>query len=304
VTVQAMVFGNRGYASGTGVAFTRDPSTGGRGLYVDFLNNAQGEDVVSGGVDPDSGEELMRSLPAVHRQLLEFGRILENHFTDMQDMEFTVEGGKLYLLQTRSGKRTPLAAVRIAVDLAEEGIIEKATVLDRIRSIALESLRLPELEIPPDQQPLVRGEVASIGSLSGRLAISSDSARKLKRDGSTVILVRPETRTEDLEGIIHADGIVTARGGRTSHAAVVARHLGKACITGCSRLEIDEVRAKVRASGIELVEGDWISMDGHTGGVYSGRFESKLRGEDPVVEKAREWARELGHEDHPLLHAG
>jgi len=301
VTVQAMVFGNHGYASGTGVAFTRNPSTGDRGLYVDFLVNAQGEDIVSGGVDPDSGDELMRSLPSIHQQLLEFGRILENHFGDMQDMEFTVEEGKLYLLQTRVGKRTPLAAVRIALDLAEEGIIDRKTALDRLRHISARSVRQPRLEIPPDAQPLVTGEVASLGSLSGRLAVSSEGARKLKRQGEPVILVRPETRTEDLEGIISADGIVTARGGRTSHAAVVARHLGKACITGCSRLEIDEAGQMVRAGGRALAEGEWISMDGRSGGVYPGRFESRHEEEDPVVEEARKWARDLGYGDHPLL---
>jgi pyruvate,orthophosphate dikinase len=296
-----MVFGNYGYASGTGVAFTRNPSTGDSGLYADFLLNAQGEDIVGGGVDPDRGEELARSLPAVHRQLLEFGRMLENHFADMQDMEFTVEAGSLYLLQTRSGKRTGLAAVRIALDLADEGILDRAQALEQIRSFSLHGIHQPELEIPEGTQPLVRGEVASIGSLSGRLALSSEGARRFKRDGDPVILVRPETRTEDLEGIIQSDGIVTARGGRTSHAAVVARHLGKACITGCSRLEIDESQALVRVGARALKEGDWISMDGRSGGVYSGRFESRLRQEDPVVKKARAWARELGFKDHPLL---
>ena len=157
------------------------------------------------------------------------------------------------------------------------------------------------LEIPDDVQALVTGEVASIGSLSGRLALSSESAGTLKGQKGLVSLVRPETRTEDLEGIIKSDGIVTARGGRTSHAAVVARHLGKACITGCSRLEIDEDRHEVRVGSTHLREGDWISMDGRTGNVYPGHFESRLQEEDPVVEKARRWARELGQDDHPLL---
>lgn len=301
VTVQSMVFGNRGFASGTGVAFTRNPATGGRGLYVDFLLNAQGEDIVGGGVDPDSGEELMRSMPAIHQQLLEYGRILENHFADMQDMEFTVEEGRLYLLQTRIGKRTALAAVKIALDLADEGIIDRRTALERLKYITAESVRQPSLEIPEDLEALVSGEVASLGSLSGRMALSSEGAATLKSQGRPVILVRPETRTEDLEGIIQADGIVTARGGRTSHAAVVARHLGKACITGCSRLEIDGEQQEIRVGSEVLHEGDWISMDGRTGNVYSGRFESRLQEEDPVVEKARSWARELGQDDHPLL---
>ena len=301
VTVQAMVFGNHGHASGTGVSFTRNPSTGDRGLYVDFILNAQGEDIVSGGVDPDSGEELMRSLPAVYQQLVEMGRMLENHFTDMQDIEFTVEEGHLYLLQTRSGKRTPLAAVRIARDLVEEGIIDKATALARLREMSLKNLRQPALEISPDSKPLARGEVASIGSLSGRIALSSEAARKLKRDGEPVVLVRPETRTEDLEGIIQSDAIITARGGRTSHAAVVARHLGKVCITGCSPLEILEAGSAVRAGAVELAEGDWVSIDGRTGNVYTGKFESRLEEEDPSIGEVRQWARELGQADHPIL---
>jgi pyruvate,orthophosphate dikinase len=240
-------------------------------------------------------------MPAVHQQLLEYGRILENHFADMQDMEFTVEEGRLYLLQTRVGKRTALAAVRIALDLADEGIIDRKTALQRLRSISPESVRQPSLEIPEELGALVSGEVASLGSLSGRLALSSEGAATLKSQGHPVILVRPETRTEDLEGIIQSDGIVTARGGRTSHAAVVARHLGKACITGCSRLEIDGERHEMQVGSEVLREGDWISMDGRTGNVYSGRFESRLQEEDPVVEKARSWARELGQNDHPLL---
>ncbi|MGQ9589436.1 MAG: pyruvate, phosphate dikinase [Planctomycetota bacterium] len=304
VTVQAMVFGNRGYASGSGVAFTRNPSVGTRGLYVDFLWNAQGDDIVSGGVDPDSGEELLRYLPGVHQKLLEYGRILENHFRDMQDMEYTVEEGGLYLLQTRRGKRTALAAVQIALDLAEEGIIDRAEALRRIRGIPPDAVRQPELQIPEGAVPLVQGEVASIGSVSGRVALSSEAARKFKREGAPVVLVRPETRTEDLEGIIQADAIVTSRGGRTSHAAVVARHLGKACVVGCSRLEIDEGARVVRAADREIREGEWISVDGRTGGVYAGRFESRMREEDPAVEKARAWARELGLSDHPLLGAG
>ena len=301
VTVQAMVFGNYGHSSGTGVAFTRNPSTGTRGLYADFLLNAQGEDIVGGGVDPDGGEELARTMPAVHRQLLEFGRMLENHFTDMQDMEFTVQEGRLFLLQTRGGKRTPLAAVRIAVDLAEEGIIDRPKALERLAEVDLDHVRQPRLEIPQWVQPMVRGEVASVGSLSGRIALSSERARRMKRDGDPVILVRPETRTEDLAGIIASDGIITARGGRTSHAAVVARHLGKACFTGCSSLEIDEAGGLLRVAGREFREGDWISMEDRTGGIFADRYESRLEDEDPALLKAREWARELCLTDHPIL---
>jgi pyruvate,orthophosphate dikinase len=301
VTVQAMVFGNRGHSSGTGVAFTRNPSTGGRELYVDFLLSAQGEDIVSGGVDPDGGEELIRGFPAVHQSLLEYGRILESHFADMQDIEFTVEEGKLYLLQTRSGKRTSLAALRIALDLAEEGVIDRAAALDRLRSLSPSALRQHVLDVREGEEPLASGEVASLGSISGRVAFGSETAKNLKRQGDPVILVRPETRTEDLQGIIQSDGIVTARGGRTSHAAVVARHLGKACITGCSAVAIDESRGLLSAGGKTVAEGDWISLDGRTGGVFQGRFESRLEEEDPIVEKARSWARELGQEDHPLL---
>jgi len=301
VTVQAMVFGNYGYASGTGVAFTRNPATGDRGLYADFLLNAQGEDIVGGGVDPDRGEELARSLPAVHRQLLEFGRMLENHFSDMQDMEFTVQEGRLHLLQTRSGKRTPLAAVRIAVDLVEEGIIDRPKALERLADVDISRVRQPRLEIPSEEQPLVRGEVASVGSLSGRISLTSERARRLKREGDPVILVRSETRTEDLAGIIAADGIVTARGGRTSHAAVVARHLGKACLTGCAAIELDEEGGTVKIGGREFREGDWLSIDDRRAAIFAGRFESRLEGEDPALLQARQWARESGLKGHPLL---
>ncbi len=267
VTVQAMVFGNRGYASGSGVAFTRNPSTGKRELYVDFLPNSQGDDIVSGGVDPDSGEELLRYLPDVHAKLVEYARILESHFRDMQDMEYTVQEGRLYLLQTRSGKRTALAAVRIALDLAEEGIIEREEALERIRGIPVEAVRLAELRVPPDAVPLATGEVAALGAVVGRMALSSEAARKFRREGAPVVLVRPETRTEDLEGIIEADAIVTSRGGRTSHAAVVARHLGMTCVVGCSRLEVDEEGRAVHAGNRRLAEGEWISVDGRTGAV-------------------------------------
>ncbi|MBI4585107.1 MAG: pyruvate, phosphate dikinase [Planctomycetes bacterium] len=301
VTVQAMVFGNFGHASGTGVAFTRNPSTGERGLYADFLLNAQGEDIVSGGIDPDRGEELMLTFPKLYQQLLEYGRILENYFTDMQDMEFTIQNGKLFLLQTRNGKRTPLAALRIAVDLAEEGIITRATALDRIHEVPFSKIRQPRLELPENINAIARGEVASLGSLSGRIAVNSEQARRLKREGEPVVLVRPETRTEDLPGIIAADGIITASGGRTSHAAVVARHLGKVCLTGCYPLEIDENEDLVRVGSYRFTEGDWISIDGHTGNIYHGRFESRLEEEDPAIEVARRWARELNLRDHPVL---
>jgi pyruvate,orthophosphate dikinase len=186
----------------------------------------------------------------------------------------------------------------------EEGIIDRLQALERLREIPLQGVRQPKLDIPPNVEPVARGEVASIGSLSGKIAVSSEESRRMSRQGVAVILVRPETRTEDLQGIIAADGIITARGGRTSHAAVVARHLGKACITGCSQLEIDEAKETVRAGGVELSQGDWISIDGRTGDIYAGRFESRWEEEeDPAVETIRKWARELGCKNHPLLDA-
>jgi pyruvate,orthophosphate dikinase len=218
-------------------------------------------------------------------------------------MEFTVQEGHLYLLQTRTAKRTPLAALRIAVALADEGVIDRRAALERIAGVDLSRVRQPRLELPEGLVPAARGEVASVGSLFGRIALSSERARRLKREGDPVILVREETRTEDLPGIIAADGILTARGGRTSHAAVVARHLGKACIVGCSPLAIDEAGESVSVGGVVFGEGDWISIDHRTGGVYPGRFESSLEEEDAALFVAREWARELGPTDHPLLHA-
>jgi len=287
VTVQAMVFGNFGYASGTGVAFTRNPATGDRGMYADFLLNAQGEDIVSGGVDPDRGEELERTLPAVHRLLLEYGRMLENHFTDMQDMEFTVQEGKLYLLQTRSGKRTALAALRIAVDMVREGLIGPQQALARLEGIDLAAIR--DRRVAAGARPaLCRAVPASIGVATGEIALDAARAEERAAAGAAVILVRGEMATEDVAGIESARGILTAAGSRTSHAAVVARQLDRVCLVACEALRIDMEARRCAIAGRQFREGEVITLDGRSGEVYAGAVETL---DEPPREYLAEVAR-------------
>jgi len=270
VNVQSMVFGNLGDDSGTGVVFTRNPSTGENVLYGEYLTNAQGEDVVAGVRTPLSIAEMERRLPGIYAQLARTARQLEAHYRDMQDIEFTVERGRLYILQTRSGKRTAQAAVRIAVELARDGVIPKEEAIRRIEVSHLEQLLHRAVDPSATVDVLAQGLPASPGAASGHVVFDADTAAEWARAGKKVILVRPETTPEDIHGVIAAEGVLTARGGMTSHAAVVARGMGKPCVCGCEDIRIDLEQRRFTAGGRAVAEGDIISIDGATGRVMAG----------------------------------
>ncbi|MGT2924583.1 pyruvate, phosphate dikinase [Streptococcus caviae] len=272
VNVQSMVFGNMGDTSGTGVAFTRNPATGEHRLFGEYLINAQGEDVVAGIRTPQSIEVLKEDMPAIYQQFTELTQRLENHYRDMQDIEFTIERGKLYLLQTRSGKRTAKAAIQIVTDLADQGLITKEEAIMRVEPKQLEQLLHPTFDESSLKQAkvLTKGLPASPGAARGKVCFSAEAATRLAKEGEDVILVRQETSAEDIEGMASAKGILTARGGMTSHAAVVARGMGKCCVAGCSDLRVNEVSKTITAGDLLLKEGDTLSLDGSSGNVYLG----------------------------------
>ncbi len=269
VTVQAMVFGNRGLWSGAGVAFSRDPSTGARQAVIDVLFDAQGEDIVSGRSTPEGEDAIERLLPDAASRLRDTLARLEHEFGDVQDVEFTIEDGELWILQTRSAKRTPEAALRFAIDLAEEGLITRAEALQRIADIDLASLCRNELA--DAGEPVASGIGASVGVAAGRVAFDPASAERIAAGGDPVILVRPDTSTADVAGFAVASGIVTAAGGRTAHAALVARQLAKPCVVGCKELEIDGNGRQARLATATIKQGDWLSIDGERGQIYLGR---------------------------------
>ena len=270
VNVQSMVFGNLGSDSGTGVAFTRNPSTGERKLYGEYLLNAQGEDVVAGTRTPRPLEELNNDMPEVYKQFIETCDTLENHYRDMQDIEFTIERGKLYMLQTRTGKRTTPAALRIAVDMVREELITKTEALQRIEPEHLEQLLHWRIDPEAKKDVIATGLPASPGAATGRVVFDPDRAQEMAQAGEKVLLVRPETTPDDIHGIIAAEGILTSRGGMTSHAAVVARGMGKPCVCGCEELRIDLARGRFYIAGTEYSEGDMLSIDGSAGQVILG----------------------------------
>ncbi len=270
VNIVAMVFGNLGDDSGTGVAFTRDPSTGARRFYGEFLVNAQGEDVVAGIRTPLPIEEMATRLPQAYEDLLRTQSLLERHFRDMQDLEFTVERGKLYLLQTRTGKRTAAAAVRIACDLVHEGLISRPEALQRVPANQLDQLLHPVIDRAGKPVALCTGLPASPGAASGIAVFDADTAETRAAHGDAVILVRDETTPEDFHGMVAAKAILTARGGMTSHAAVVARGMGKCAIVGCASIKLDLGNKRFLVGETEIHEGDWITLDGGTGEVFVG----------------------------------
>ena len=278
VNVQTMVFGNKGETSGTGVAFTRNPSTGEKGIFGEYLINAQGEDVVAGVRTPQPISQLEKDLPECYKQFMELAMKLENHFHDMQDMEFTIEEGKLYFLQTRNGKRTAPAAIQIACDLVDEGQITPEEAVCRIEAKSLDQLLHPTF----DPAALKAGEVigqalpASPGAAAGKVCFTADDAKAagIGGKGERVILVRLETSPEDIEGMHAAQGILTVRGGMTSHAAVVARGMGTCCVSGCGDIAMDEENKKFTLAGKEFHEGDYISIDGTTGNIYDGAIKT------------------------------
>ncbi len=294
VNVQTMVFGNKGETSGTGVAFTRNPSTGAKGIYGEYLINAQGEDVVAGVRTPQPISKLAEDLPECYKEFMDLAMKLENHFRDMQDMEFTIEEGKLYFLQTRNGKRTAPAAIQIACDLVDEGMITPEEAVCRIEAKSLDQLLHPTF-VP---EALKAGEVigsalpASPGAAAGKVYFTADEAKDAGKGGrgERVILVRLETSPEDIEGMHAAQGILTVRGGITSHAAVVARGMGTCCVSGCGEIKIDEEAKVFELGGHTFHEGDYISLDGSTGKIYKGDIATQEATVSGNFERIMEWA--------------
>jgi pyruvate,orthophosphate dikinase len=309
VNVQAMVFGNMGDTSATGVAFTRNPSTGEKKLYGEFLINAQGEDVVAGIRTPQEISEAARkeassdkpsmeyTLPKAYAELKRIYNVLERHYRDMQDLEFTVEQGKLWMLQTRSGKRTAKAALRIAVELANEGLISRNDAVLRVDPLSLDQLLHPTIDPRAHRRVIVTGLPASPGAASGEIVFSPDEAAQLKSDGKKVVLVRVETSPEDIHGMHAAEGILTTRGGMTSHAAVVARGMGKPCVSGAGSLRVDYATGTMSAGGKTFKKGDHITVDGSTGQVLAGKvdmIEPQLSGEFATLIGWADKVRRLG----------
>jgi pyruvate,orthophosphate dikinase len=287
VTVQAMVFGNGGARSGAGVAFTRNPATGAKELYLDFLFDAQGEDVVAGARVLSHPELFEERLPEAARDLKEGAFRLESHFRDMQDIEFTVEDGALYFLQTRPAKRTPRAGLRVLFDMVREGMIDAGEGARRAADIDIDAAAITRFD--GEAQAIASGTPASAGVASGRAAFDSTRAAELSRlSADPVILIRPETSTADVAGFAVSGGILTARGGRTAHAAVVARQLGRACVVGCRELAVDEHARRALISGHRLKEGDWVSIDGESGEIFLGqRRIVRARPEEEIAEIKR-----------------
>lgn len=277
VNVQAMVFGNMGDTSGTGVAFTRNPSDGTKVLYGEYLFNAQGEDVVAGIRTPKPISELQKDNEGIYNQFVEISNKLESHYRDMQDLEFTIQKGKLYILQTRNGKRTAQAALKIAIDLVKEGVLSEKEALLKVEPSQLDSLLHPQFNPTSlgKAKLIATGLNASPGAATGRIAFSADRAKELKeKDGLPVILVRQETSPEDIEGMIVASGILTSRGGMTSHAAVVARGMGRCCVAGAGSIRVSEAKKVFEVNGETYKEGQWISLDGSTGKIYGEKVET------------------------------
>ena len=297
VNVQEMVYGNMGNDSGTGVAFTRNPATGEKKLYGEFLMNAQGEDVVAGIRTPQSIDQLKEVMPEVYDQFAKIAEILENHYRDMQDMEFTIERGKLFMLQTRNGKRTAAAALKIAVDLVAEGMVTKEEAIMKVDPKQLDALLHPNFDAKALKKatPIAKGLPASPGAATGRIYFTADDAIEAFKNGEkNIILVRTETSPEDIEGMHASQGILTTRGGMTSHAAVVARGMGTCCVAGCGEIKInEEEKYFVDKSGKRYNEGDWISLDGSTGNVYGERLptvEPEMTGDFATL---MQWADEI-----------
>ena len=292
VNVQSMAFGNMGDDCGTGVAFTRDPATGAKGLFGEFLTNAQGEDVVAGVRTPMKISEMADKFPEAFKQFQDVCHTLEDHYRDMQDMEFTVEHGKLFMLQTRNGKRTAQAALKIACDLVDEGMIDEKQAVKMIDPRNLDTLLHPQFDAKALKAatPMGKGLGASPGAACGKIVFSAEDAVEWAKRGEKVVLVRLETSPEDITGMKSAQGILTVRGGMTSHAAVVARGMGTCCVSGCGDIKMDEANKKFELAGKTFVEGDYISIDGSTGNIYDGiipTVDAKIAGE---FGRVMEWA--------------
>lgn len=295
VNVQSMVFGNLGEESGTGVAFTRNPSTGEKKVFGEFLINAQGEDVVAGIRTPKTIEELKDIMPEVYDQFIDVTKTLEDHYKDMQDIEFTIEKGNLFLLQTRTGKRTAKAAVNIVVDMVNEGVINKEEAIMRINPEQIDQLLHPTFK--PQElkkaKKIAKGLPASPGAATGKVYFTSEEIVEASKKGEKTILVRIETSPEDIEGMVNAEGILTSRGGMTSHAAVVARGMGKCCVAGCGEIKVDENKKLFKIGDIVIKEGEYISLDGNTGNVYEGIIKTQDTELIGSFAKVMQWADEV-----------
>ncbi len=295
VNVQEMVFGNTGEDSGTGVLFTRDPKTGANEVFGEFLFNAQGEDIVAGVRTPLDLKELDDKRPKIYEELIANLNKLEEHYKDMQDVEFTIEDGKLFILQTRTGKRTAHAAVKIAVDMQKDGILDKKEALMRVDTAQIDQLLHPvfDEEALKKAEFVAEGLAASPGAATGRIVFTSERAAEMAEEGEKVLLVRRETSPEDIEGMIAAEGFVTQLGGMTSHAAVVARGMGKSCVAGASALSIKEAEKTLAIAGKTYKEGEFFSIDGSTGKVYAGKIDTKMPEFSEEFETILEWAKEI-----------
>lgn len=293
VNIQAMVFGNLGDDSGTGVAFTRNPSTGEKKLYGEYLINAQGEDVVAGIRTPQPIAALDQDMPDIFKQFAQTCELLETHYRDMQDIEFTVEQGKLWILQTRNGKRTAQAAIKIAVDMVQEGLITKEEALLRIEPGQLDHLLHHRIDPAAKLNIVAAGLPASPGAASGMAVFDADMAEKLGQEGKKLVLVRTETTPDDIHGIMHAQGILTSRGGMTSHAAVVARGMGKPCVCGCEALQIDYNKQEFKIGDLVVKQGDVISIDGATGNILTGEVPMIAPGLSTEFQQLLDWADQI-----------
>ena len=290
-----MAFGNMGDDCGTGVAFTRDPATGNKGLFGEFLTNAQGEDVVAGVRTPMHIAEMEQKFPEAFKKFTEVCHTLETHYRDMQDMEFTVEHGQLYMLQTRNGKRTAQAALKIACDLVDEGMRTEEEAVAMIDPRNLDTLLHPQFDAKALKAatPMGKGLGASPGAACGKIVFTADDAVEWAERGEKVILVRLETSPEDIEGMHAAQGILTVRGGMTSHAAVVARGMGTCCVSGCGEIEIDEEKKEFKLGGYTFHEGDYISLDGTTGKIYKGDIKTNEASVSGDFGRVMGWADEF-----------
>jgi pyruvate,orthophosphate dikinase len=289
VTVQAMVFGNLGPTSGAGVGFTRNPATGANELYVDYLANAQGEDVVAGRLKALGLDELQRRAPTAYRELIDAQGKLEQEFSDMQDFEFTVEEGRLIMLQTRSGKRTPLAALRIAHDLVQERLISPEVAIERLRDTEIDAVEIVSFRNDERLPPLIRGISAGTGVAVGAAVFDPTRAMALQQRGTPTVLVREGAETGDIEALAKAVALVTVQGARTSHAAVVARQLGKPCVVGCRGLVIDPTGRSAAISDRKITEGEMLSVDGDSGAVYRGALEVIRSRPTELIERIHSW---------------
>ena len=292
--VQTMVFGNLGEDSATGVAFTRNPATGDKAFYGEYLRNAQGEDVVAGIRTPEPIDKLKEEMPIIYEELMKIRDLLERHYKDIQDIEFTIERGKLYMLQTRRGKRTALANVKIAVDMVKEGLIDKKEAIRRVTPEDIEQLMHPVIDPNVKAEPIAKGLPASPGAATGKVVFTSEEAAEWADRGDPVILVRLETSPEDIVGMKKAEGILTQRGGMTSHAAVVARGMGKPCVVGCENINIDyDKKEFVTSTGVTVCEGDVITIDGATGNVYVGDLPKVRLATVPEFQEILQYADEI-----------